>query len=100
MPPSRSCKTSGTIRGSVGVRRKNDIPEQRRGRQELHGNERPVLIHLRRAYNVHLAFLLWFLFFYYLIRALRNSLPNKDHPAASGSCVSKTLSWRWIISQG
>src|SRR5260370_42286924 len=52
--PERPARVEGSLGSSVELRRKDNIPEQGRGGQELHRNERPFLIHLRRTDNMHL----------------------------------------------
>ncbi len=66
------------IGSSVDVGRKHDIPELRRGREELNGNQRAFLIHLRRTDNIHLDALLRSWIFENELGALGQSLGKNE----------------------
>ena len=82
---------------SVRVRRKHDIPEQRRGRKKLDWNERSFRIHLRRTNHVHFDLLLRSGIFQSELGALRNALAKNDHRAACTHGVGDPLDGLGVI---
>src|SRR5712691_2885663 len=79
------------IGSSVDVRGEDDIPEQRRGGQELDRDERTFLIHLRRTDHGHLDALLRFWIFQSELGALGKAFGKNDHAASSADRMSKSL---------
>lgn len=73
---------------SIRVGRKVDIPELRRGRQELHGNERAFLVELGGAHHVDLDLLLGPGIFENEFRSRFQTLSKDDHATggADGMC--------------
>jgi hypothetical protein len=97
--PTLSERTlSGTApRWSVGLRGKDNIPEQRRRRKELDRNQRAFLIHLRRTDHIHFDLLLRSWIFECELRALGNSFAKNDHRAGRADRMRKSLDGLGII---
>src|ERR1700687_2558217 len=79
------------IGSSVGVGWEDDIPELGRGRQELDGNERALLVHLRRANNIHFHALLRSWIFEGELSALGDAFGKNNHGPAGANGVSKSF---------
>ncbi len=92
-------RMSAPIGSSVGVGWENNIPELWRGRQELDGNERSLLVHLRRTYNIHFHALLCSWIFEGELSALGDAFGKNNHGPAGAHRVSKSLYWLGVFGK-
>jgi hypothetical protein len=76
---------------SIYVGWEDNVPEERGGRQELDGNERAFLIHLRRTDDVDLDALLRFWVFDNELGALGQAFGKNDHGAGGADGVREAV---------